>query len=239
MISNGTLTDPEVRRFSKQMLLPQIRKEGQEKFKGASVAVIGIGGIGSTVLQYLAASGVGYLGIIDFTMVDEKNIQQQTLYGGSDLGKLKSIISKQHLENLFPLVDFEIINLQLTPQNIQRIISPYDIIVDATNQLESHRVIGDACRELKLPLIYGSVNEFSGEVAAMDVANAEIYGKYLAEKLESSEEAINGTSVLTYGMVGNLMAMEVLKEILNDDNNLKGKVLILDVFTYQFLIKDL
>jgi sulfur-carrier protein adenylyltransferase/sulfurtransferase len=231
---SDVLTDPEIRRFSRQMVLPEIGIEGQEKFKNAKVAVIGIGGIGSAVLQYLAASGVGNLGIVDYTLVDETNIQRQTLYGGSDLGKLKSIISKQHLQDMFPFISYEIINLQLTINNIFGAIEPFDLIVDATNDLVSNRVICEACSVLGIPLVYGSIHNFLGKIAVIDKDYFGRFKDYLhSNPYTGSENHLKGVSVLAYAMTGNFIALEVFKILVQHPDVLTGRLLHINILSYQ------
>jgi sulfur-carrier protein adenylyltransferase/sulfurtransferase len=228
------LTDPEIRRFSRQMVLPEIGMEGQGRLKKAKVAVIGIGGIGSAVLQYLAASGVGSLGIIDYTLVDETNIQRQTLYGGSDLGKLKSIISKQHLQDMFSFVTYEIINLQLTVNNIFRAIEPFDLIVDATNDLVSSQVICEACLVSNIPLVYGSVYNFAGRIAVIDKDYFEKFKNYLySNPYAVSDNQPKGVSVLAYGLIGNFIALEVFKMLVQHPEVLTGRLLDINIVSYQ------
>jgi Dinucleotide-utilizing enzymes involved in molybdopterin and thiamine biosynthesis family 2 len=236
MDKSKILSDPELRRFSGQLSLPQVGLEGQEKLKKAVVAVIGAGGLGSVVLQYLASVGVGHLGIIDYSMVEEKNIQRQVLYGGNDLGKLKAIISKQQLQNVFPLVNFEIINIQLTSNNVERILAPFSVIVDATNNQDSHLMITDACKRLKIPMIYGKVSGLNGEVG---VSHSEA-------RLESGMEwkdncaannLLKGTISVTYGLIGNLVAFETLKVITGAPGLLINKRLCIDLLNYQFVVK--
>ena len=127
------LTPREIRRYSKQIMIKEIGIAGQEKLKKAKVLVVGAGGLGCPVLQYLTAAGVGKIGIAEFDMVDESNLQRQVLYGSNDVGKLKSIIAKNRLEHLNSLVEFEIFNLRFDASNSLNILKNFDIIVDATD----------------------------------------------------------------------------------------------------------
>lgn len=239
MISSKIMSDPELRRFGKQISLPQIGLEGQESIKKAKIAVVGAGGLGTAVLQYLAASGVGTLGIIDYALVEETNIQRQTLYGGNDLGKLKTIISKHNLQNLFPLLKIEIINLQLTSGNTDRILEPYDLIVDATNDHVSNKVICKACETLKLPWIVGSLNNFDGKITVID------FTKGFACKDVKILDAINvdstnkktGALSLSYGFLGNLIAFEVVKYFVKSPDALINKTLSINMLSYSVTIK--
>lgn len=238
MNNSDILSDPELRRFGNQIALPQVGMEGQEKLKKAKVVVIGAGGLGTNVLQYLAAIGVGHLGIIDYGLVEESNIQRQILYGGNDLGKLKTIISKQNLQNLFPTVNFEIINIQLTSGNIERILGQFEFIVDATNNDACHDIINNACGSLKLPWVYGSITGFEGQVAVFDLNKGSSYINLQALSLKTNN-GIKGGTALSYGFIGNIMAFEVFKFVIGNDKSLHNKYLAVDLLTYQFSVKSI
>jgi len=238
MINNDVLSDPEIRRFGNQIALPQIGIEGQVKLKRARVCVVGAGGLGSVVLQHLAATGVGYVGIIDYSLVEETDIQRQTLYGGNDMGKLKTIISKQHLQNLFPLIDFEIINLKLTQDNADRIVQPFDMVIDATNDGNSHQVIGNACKSLGMTWIFGSIQDFTGEVAVID-RNCHVNYDILKQNFNNgSEHQSKGTLALAYCFIGTLMALEALKSLVGNSESLANKILSVNLLSYQFNVKS-
>ena len=146
------LSQREIRRYSKQIMIPEIGVKGQEKLKKAKVLVIGAGGLGCPVLQYLTAAGVGKIAIAEFDMVDETNLQRQVLYGSDDVGKLKSIIAKNRLEHLKSLVEYEIFNLRITGYNSLNILKNFDIIVDATDKFADRYIINDSCIILNKPL---------------------------------------------------------------------------------------
>jgi adenylyltransferase/sulfurtransferase len=240
MISSNILSSSELRRFGKQISLPQIGLEGQENIKKAKVAVIGAGGLGTVVLQYLAASGVGSIGIIDYALVEETNIHRQTLYGGNDLGKLKTIICKQNLQNLFPLIKIEIINLQLTSRNIDTILRPFDMVVDATNDPISSKIICNSCNSLKLPWIFGSLNNFEGRVAVIDFKKGFICNDadILDNKIPHGEKKTGAIS-LAYGFLGNLMTLEIIKFLVKSPDTLCNKVLSCNMLSYTFTVSDL
>jgi molybdopterin/thiamine biosynthesis adenylyltransferase len=236
------LTDQEIRRFRNQIQLPEIGLGGQEKFKNANVAVVGAGGLGSSVLKYLSAIGVGRIGIIDFSMVDESNVQLQTIYGGNDLGKLKTIITKQHLQELYPLVEYTIINLQLETENASHILRPFDIVVDATNTDSSSLIIYKTCIQLKIPVIKGAVSGFKG-IAATFINNDKFTFQDLQiEKANYFEEEFGeikpGGIALTYGLIGNILALEVVKFLVDSSKSLIGKILMIDSLLYSVTIRD-
>ena len=142
------LSPREIRRYTKQIMIPGIGIAGQEKLKQAKVLVIGAGGLGCPVLQYLTAAGIGKIGIVEFDVVDETNLQRQILYGSDDVGKLKSVIASERLKHMNSLVDFEIFNLKFDASNSSDILKDYDLVIDATDNIESRYVISDASAEL-------------------------------------------------------------------------------------------
>jgi sulfur-carrier protein adenylyltransferase/sulfurtransferase len=228
------LSSSEYRRFQHQISLPQFGLEYQEKLKVASILIIGAGGLGAQVLQFLAASGVGKITFVDDELVTEKNIQIQTLYGGNDLGKLKTIISKQHLLELNPTTRFEILNLKLNILNIEQFVSGYDLIVDATNTEGSHYIINDVCVKYNYSWVYGHVNKFSGEIAVFNYQNGPSYRcLYPFPSSNNPEDLVSSISVL-YGTVGCIMVSESIKVLVNNSNILSGKILNLDLDTNLF-----
>lgn len=231
------LTDPEVRRFTSQISLPQIGLVGQENLKKAKVAVVGAGGLGSIVLQYLAAIGIGHLEIIDYALVQETNIQRQLLYGGNDLGKLKTIISKQNLQNLFPFVKFGITNIQLTHGNAEKLLMPFDYVIDASNNEDCHLIIDQACSQLNLPWVYGSLSEYVGHISVMNASKGFRFSHIQQHVQPARKDNEEGRIALMYGLVGNLMAFELLKLIIGHDDVLFQKLLRVDLLTYQFTVK--
>lgn len=233
------LSSSECRRFQHQLNLPQVGLEGQEKIKRARVLVIGAGGIGAQVLQFLAATGVGNLAIVDDELVSERNIQLQTLYGGNDLGKLKTIISRQQLQNLYPLTKFDIINLKLTENNIFNFLDDYSVIVDATNTQESHYLINDACIKLKKIWVYGHVNSFAGEVSVFNSQLNYTYRKLYPEPDGEKNFGFASSLAVTYGTIGCLMASEAVKLILESPQVLTGKVLNINLFNNIFVYQDI
>lgn len=236
MNNKEILSEPELRRYAGQISLPQMGRAGQEKLKRAKVAVVGAGGLGSVVLQYLASIGIGQIGIIDYSLVDERNIQRQVLYGGNDLGKLKTIISKQQLENVFPFIDFEIINIQLTPSNAERILSPFSLVVDATNDQNTRKLLSNVCEKLKLPLVFGLIKEYTGVVGVVNSTSDNFRDTLVLENVEG-EVYTKANISLVYGFIGNLMAFEVFKVLTDNDCALVNQCLLIDLRTYQIVIK--
>lgn len=230
--SSKILTAPELRRFQHQIDLKQIGLSGQERIKTASVIVIGAGGVGAQVLQFLAASGIGNITIVDDDLVQENAIQIQTLYGGNDLGKLKTIISRQQLQHLYPLSKFEILNLRITAQNAEKFLGGCDIIVDATNNSSSNYIINDACVKLNKSWVYGRTSGFTGEVTVFNYNNGPSY-RCLYPELDNEMRDFSPAPV--YGTLGCIMATESIKLLLNSSDVLTGKVLNFDLYANIFV----
>ncbi len=172
------LTLREKRRYSKQIMIPEIGLAGQEKIRNARILVVGAGGLGCAVLQYLTVAGTGKIGIAEFDMVDESNLQRQVLYGSNDVGKLKSIIAKNRLEHLNSFVEFEIFNLCIDNSNALRTFKDFDIIVDATDNFARRYTISDTCVKLGKPMVHGSIYKYEGTVSVFNYKGGPTYRNY-------------------------------------------------------------
>jgi len=236
------LSPREIRRYKKQIMLPEIGMAGQEKLKKASVVVIGAGGLGCPVLQYLVAAGVGKTAMVEFDMVDEVNLQRQVLYGSNDSGKLKSIIARERLRHLNSMVDIEIFNIRLDYSNSLRILKDYDIIVDATDNLETRYVISDTCVILGKPMVHGAIYKYEGQVSVFNYMGGPTYRCYNPQRDISKfrnplPEDVGIPGVLP-GITGTIMANETIKLIIGAGNILSGKMLLFNISDYSFrLIK--
>lgn len=237
------LSDSEIRRYQKHIMIPGIGKEGQLKLKNSSVLVIGAGGLGCPVLQYLTAAGVGRIGLMDYDLVSENNLQRQILYGASDIGKLKSIISKQRLSKLNNNVDIDILNIRFNKENAMPMVNDFDIIVDATDNIESRYVINDACIAGGKPMVHGAIYRFEGEVSVFNYNNGPTYRCYNPEdekNYNNPEPAETGIMNVLPGITGTYMASEVIKLVLQLGDVLSGQVLIFNILTnkhYLFKVK--
>lgn len=159
------LSAQQARRYSRQIVIPQIQESGQERIRNAKVLCIGAGGLGSPALMYLAAAGVGTIGIVDFDTVDETNLHRQVLYGQSDIGKKKVDVAKSKIEESNPLVSVTTYPVRVNPSNILEIMAGYDIVIDATDNFATRYLINDAAVLLNKPYVWGSVNRFDGQAA--------------------------------------------------------------------------
>src|SRR4030042_7083925 len=237
-MADDKLSLREIRRYQKQIMIPEIGKEGQEKLKKARVVVIGAGGLGCPVLQYLTAAGAGKLALVEFDTVDEINLQRQLLYGSDDVGKLKSIIARDRLEHLNPLVETEIFNLRLDATNSLRILKDFDVIVDATDNLETRYVINDTCIILGKPMVHGAIYKFEGEVSVFNYNGGPTYRCFNPYRdtvnFKNPAPADVGLMGVLAGTTGTLMATEAKKIITGTGNILSGKVLIFNILNHSF-----
>jgi sulfur-carrier protein adenylyltransferase/sulfurtransferase len=232
------LSQREVRRYSKQIMIPEIGIRGQEMLKLAKVLVIGAGGLGCPVLQYLTAVGIGKIAIVEFDMVDETNLQRQVLYGSDDLGKLKSIIAKNRLEHFNSFVEFEIFNLKLNATNALNIIKKFDIIVDATDNLEARYIINDSCVILGKPMVHGSIYKYEGVVSVFNYKGGPTYRCYNpapeGKEFKNPVPSLVGLLGVLPGITGTYMANEVIKIITETGEVLSGKILLINILKNTF-----
>ncbi len=228
------LSPKEQRRYKRQIMLPEIGEEGQIKLKQSRVLVIGVGGLGTPILQYLSAGGIGHIGIVDNDQVNESNLQRQILFGVKDLGKLKSIIAKERLSKLNPDVNFEIFNFRLGKKNILEMIRDHDLIFDATDNFSTRYLINDACVAEGKPWIYGAVYRYEGQVSVFNYKNGPTFrclypdppkpGSYT----EAEESGLLG---VLPGMIGCYQANEAIKIITGFGDVLSGKLLCFNIKT--------
>ena len=224
----------ETARYSRHILLSEIGDAGQEKLKRARVLVIGAGGLGCPVLMYLAAAGIGKIGIVDFDVVDESNLQRQILFDTNDIGKLKAEIAKQRLSKQNPLIEIESIPQKLNNQNALEIFSGYDLLVDGTDNFSTRYLVNDACVLLGKTFVSGSIFKFSGQVSVFNFKGGPTYRcLFPAPPAPESAPSCSVTGVLGVlpGIIGALMANEVIKIVAGIGNILSGKVLLADSLT--------
>jgi len=237
-MAEANLSQRELRRYRKQIMIPDIGIEGQEKLKQASVIVIGAGGLGCPVLQYLVAAGIGKIAIVDFDIVDEANLQRQILYGSDDLGKLKAIIAKNRLTKLNPMVEIEVINLRLDQSNTIRILQDYNVVVDATDNLETRYVINDSCVILGKPMVHGAIFKYEGEFSVFNYKGGPTYRCFNPftgnREFKNPVSAEVGLFGVLPGITGTFMANEVIKIITGAGDVLSGKVVVFNILQNSF-----
>lgn len=239
-MSKTILSDRELRRYTKQIMLPEIGISGQEKLKNSRVIVVGAGGLGCPVLQYLAAAGVGKLAIAEFDIVAESNLQRQVLYGSDDIGKLKSIIAAKRIEQLNDLVQTERINIKIDSSNAARIFSGFDIVVDATDSFPARYAIDDACAAHGKPMIHGAIYKFEGQVSVFNFNGGPKYSAfnppYDTSEYKNPLPADSGLWGVLSGITGSIMANEAIKIITGYGEVLSGKLLTINISNYEFMI---
>ncbi|MGB9748035.1 MAG: HesA/MoeB/ThiF family protein [Bacteroidales bacterium] len=235
-MENTLLNNQELRRYARQMMLPEIGPEGQEKLKKAKVLVAGAGGLGNPLMLYLAAAGIGEIGIADNDLVDESNLQRQILYGSMDLGKHKAIIAKERLTSLNHLNNYKLHVIFLNRENAPEICKPYDVLVDATDSFEAACALDDAARILSKPLVYGALHTWSAMVTVFRYNNSPGFSDLFPEELTPDNAARAkelGIPGGLPGIAGAIMATEVIKIITGVGTPIAGKLLI-----YNMLIPE-
>ena len=170
---NIEFSPAELARYNRHIIIPEFGLESQKKLKASKVLVIGSGGLGSPVLLYLAAAGVGTLGIIDFDVVDDSNLQRQVLFGVNEIGQPKVEAARRRLEALNPHIELKIYNTQLTSANALDIIRDYDVVADGTDNFPTRYLVNDACVLLDKPNIYASIFQFEGQVSVFNYVDEE------------------------------------------------------------------
>jgi sulfur-carrier protein adenylyltransferase/sulfurtransferase len=239
-MESGHLSQREIRRYSRQIMIAEIGINGQEKLKQSKVLVVGAGGLGCPVLQYLSIAGVGKIAIAEFDMVDETNLQRQVLYGSTDVGKLKSIISKQRLEHLNSLVEYELFNLRIDASNALKILKNFDIIVDATDNLATRYIINDSCVILNKPMVHGSIFKSEGMISVFNYKGGATYRCFNPsdpdKKFKNPLPSQTGMFGVLPAITGTYMANEVIKIITETGVVLSGKILLVNILTNTFNI---
>ncbi len=236
------LSEKEILRYSRHLLLPEIGTKGQEKLKKSKVLVIGAGGLGCPVLKYLTAAGVGQIGIIDFDVVDETNLQRQILFDVSDIGKSKAETAKLKLQKQNPLVSINAFNTKLTTHNAISIFSKFDIIVDGTDNFSTRYLVNDACVLTGKILVSGSIFKFQGQVSIFNYENkkGELGPTYrcLFPIPPSSDDTPSCSEIgvlgVLPGIIGTFMANETLKIIIGIGELLSRKLLLVDALSMSF-----
>ena len=233
-MSEITLSNDEKARYARHLILPQVGNLGQKKIKSSSVLVVGAGGLGSPVLMYLAAAGIGRIGIIDDDKVDLTNLQRQIIHSTSSIGELKIESAKRRINQINPEIRIEIFDKRLNIENAEKIINKFDIVVDGTDNFATRYTISDCCEILDKPWVFGSIHRFEGQVSVFNLNGSPNY-RDLFPKAPPPELAPNcaeaGVLGVLPGIIGSFQANEVLKIILGMDGTLDGELLIIDTIT--------
>ncbi|WP_411273110.1 molybdopterin-synthase adenylyltransferase MoeB [Daejeonella sp.] len=225
------LTREELKQYNRQITLPELGINGQEKLKAAKVLMIGAGGLGCPVLQYMAAAGVGYIGIVDDDVVDVSNLHRQILYSAADVGKPKALTAKQKLELLNPFAIITAYQERLTSDNATRLVDMYDLIIDGSDNFPTRYLVNDTCVSLNKPLVFGSIFKFEGQVSVFNYHDGPNYRDVFPEAPPADEvpncSEIGVIGVLP-GMIGTYMANEGIKIICGIGETLSGKLLTIN-----------
>ena len=231
------LSPGELVRYSRHLLLPEVGLEGQQRLAAARVLLVGAGGLGSPVALYLAAAGVGRLGLVDFDTVDLSNLQRQILHGTTDVGRLKIDSAVDRLRDTNPHVHVEPFETRLTSDNALEIIGAYDIVIDGTDNFQTRYLVNDACVILGKPNIYGSIIRFEGQASVFSTGDGPCYRCLFREPPPPGLVptcAEGGVFGVLPGMVGVIQATEAIKLILGAGDSLVGRLLLIDALRMRF-----
>lgn len=226
----------EFLRYSRQTILPEIGDEGQEKLKKARVLVIGAGGLGCPILQYIATAGVGFIGIMDFDTIEIHNLHRQILYTESEIGQQKAIAAQNIVSKLNPLIQAEAIPEKLTFENAVEVIQQYDVIVDGSDNFTTRYLVNDTCVKLNKPLVYGSILKFEGQVAVFNHNGSKNLRDLFPEMPDPKYVPncnINGVLGTLPGIIGTMMAHETLKLVL-ELPSLKNELVLFNTLDWSF-----
>ena len=224
-------------RYARHLVLPEVGPEGQLILQESSVLVVGAGGLGSPALLYLAAAGIGRIGLIDDDTVDVTNLQRQIIHGTSEVGESKAASAERRISDLNPEVTVEAIEGRLNVTNALEIIGRYDLVIDGTDNFETRYLIGDACEILGKPWIFGSIHRFEGQVATFNLEGGPNYRDLFPKPPEDGLApncAEAGVLGVLPGIVGSIQATEAIKVILEIGDTLNGKLLVIDALSMKF-----
>ena len=231
----------ELARYDRHIIIPEFGLAAQQKLKAAKVLVVGSGGLGSPLLLYLAAAGVGTIGIVDFDVVEDSNLQRQVLFGKKDVGKSKARAAKKRLESLNPYIDIRLHNTRLTSENALTILKDYDVVADGTDNFPTRYLVNDACVLLDKTNVYASVFQFEGQVSVFNYVNEhgtlgpnyrDLYPTPPLPGLVPSC-AEGGVLGVLPGIIGSIQALEVIKVITGVGEPLSGRLFNFDALSFQ------
>jgi adenylyltransferase/sulfurtransferase len=231
------LSSQEVARYSRHLIMPEVGMDGQKRLKAASVLLIGAGGLGSPLGLYLAAAGVGRIGLVDFDVVDFSNLQRQVLHGTPDVGRPKLQSARDRLQAINPEVRIDLYETHLTSANALQILGPYDIVIDGTDNFPTRYLVNDACVLLGKPNVYGSIFRFDGQATVFAPGHGPCYRCLYPEPPPPGEVpscAEGGVLGVLPGLVGCIQATEAVKLILGRGEPLIGRLLLYDALEMRF-----
>ncbi|MDJ0662041.1 MAG: molybdopterin-synthase adenylyltransferase MoeB [Crocosphaera sp.] len=231
------LNKEEIERYSRHIILPEVGLDGQKRLKAASVLCIGTGGLGSPLLLYLAAAGIGRIGIVDFDIVDSSNLQRQIIHGTSWVGKPKIQSAKDRILEINPACQVDLYETRISSENALKIMEPYDVIVDGTDNFPTRYLTNDACVLLNKPNVYGSIFRFEGQATVFNYEGGPNYRDLYPEPpppgmVPSCAEG--GVLGVLPGIIGTIQATETIKIILGAKNTLSGRLLLYNAWDMTF-----
>jgi adenylyltransferase/sulfurtransferase len=231
------LSPDEILRYSRHLIIPDVALTGQRKLKGSRVLLIGAGGLGSPLALYLAAAGVGHLGLVDFDVVDFTNLQRQVLHGTKDVGRPKLESAADRINDINPNVHVELYETRLTSENALEIMRGYDLVIDGTDNFPTRYLTNDACVLLGIPNVYGSIYRFEGQASVFATENGPCYRCLFREPpppglVPSCAEG--GVLGVLPGLIGTIQATEAIKLLLGVGEPLIGRLLLVDALAMQF-----
>jgi len=231
------LSKEEIQRYSRHLIMPEVGMDGQLKLKRARVLMIGTGGLGAPLGLYLAAAGVGHLGLVDFDVVDNSNLQRQVTFTTADVGKSKAEAAKARLSALNPAIEIQSFDTRLTSDNALELFKDYDIVVDGTDNFPTRFLVNDACVILGKPNVYGSIFRFEGQATVFGYPGGPCYRCLYPEPpppglVPSCAEG--GVLGVLPGIIGSIQAMETIKLILGTGDSLVGRLLLFDALAMRF-----
>ena len=229
------LTSDDDVRYSRTIAVPEIGTEGQERIRAAKVLIVGTGGLGSAIALYLAAAGVGTLGLVDSDEVEESNLQRQIIHSTPDIGRPKTSSARDSILALNPGVSVIAHQIALTSENALSVLEGYDIIADGTDNFPAKYLLNDACVLLGKPLVHGSASGLDGEVTIFDSTRGPCYRcLYPVPPTGVAPPSVTGVLGVVPGLVGILQATEILKLIVGGADTLIGRLLLVETWTTQF-----
>ncbi|MEM7772385.1 MAG: molybdopterin-synthase adenylyltransferase MoeB [Cyanobacteria bacterium P01_E01_bin.6] len=231
------LTREEYERFSRHLILPEVGLDGQKRLKAASVLCIGTGGLGSPLLLYLAAAGIGRIGVVDFDIVDRSNLQRQVIHGTSWVGKPKIESAKHRIQEINPACQVDLYETRLSSENALELFKDYDVIVDGTDNFPTRYLVNDACVLMNKPNVYGSIFRFEGQATVFNYEGGPNYRDLYPEPpppglVPSCAEG--GVLGVLCGIIGTIQATETVKIILGQGNTLSGRLLLYNALDMSF-----
>jgi adenylyltransferase/sulfurtransferase len=233
----GLLNNEEIKRYSRHIILPEVGMEGQRKLKASSILLIGTGGLGSPLALYLAAAGIGRIGLVDYDVVDDSNLQRQIIHGRSTVGMSKLDSAEARIRDLNPFIQIDKYNVPLMSDNALEIFAPYDIIIDGTDNFPTRYLVNDACVKLGKPNVYGSIFRFEGQVSVFYAKEGPCYRCMFPTPpppglVPSCAEG--GVLGILPGTIGTLQATEAIKLLLGLGEPMIGRMLLYDALEMSF-----